>query len=504
MSNNTDSDKISRARSLHSQVKKKANPISVRVDFIKNLLKDKCLETMVNFDDTATENFIGPSKDNNNNDYDSQDTRYVLNRKTKDLEKVISQIGGKLFYIKSGTTGHTFRGEGIDDEGNPFFYALKVTALPKKARYGSRDDVRRPENSEVHMYKVLSYFVAKKQTPHIILPIGTFDTSIDYFVDLIEKEVVDPDNKKFKEFVEKYEKGIYHDNVSILISEYANKGDFLEFTKKYYTRFSLEIWRVFFFQLLSVLAVVQLKFPSFRHNDLKANNVLVHKIPKKKKINRYTVDSHVYDVPNIRYQLKICDFDFACIPGVVDNKKVYDDWTTEIGVTPKQNRYYDMHYFFNTLIKRGFCPDIMTSPKIPKEVREFILRVVPKKFQTEKDGIVAKRGRILIDDEYLLPNDVLKNDPFFEPFRNQEKTKKFKERLTNKTRSSSSRQKKIPTYKTFKPLKEEENLDEMLDLLVDTKKSHKNKKTHRSKARTKAKIYKKSKLDKILLSDSSN
>lgn len=415
MSNNTDSDKISRARSLHSQVKKKANPISVRVDFIKNLLKDKCLETMVNFDDTATENFIGPSKDNNNNDYDSQDTRYVLNRKTKDLEKVISQIGGKLFYIKSGTTGHTFRGEGIDDEGNPFFYALKVTALPKKARYGSRDDVRRPENSEVHMYKVLSYFVAKKQTPHIILPIGTFDTSIDYFVDLIEKEVVDPDNKKFKEFVEKYEKGIYHDNVSILISEYANKGDFLEFTKKYYTRFSLEIWRVFFFQLLSVLAVVQLKFPSFRHNDLKANNVLVHKIPKKKKINRYTVDSHVYDVPNIRYQLKICDFDFACIPGVVDNKKVYDDWTTEIGVTPKQNRYYDMHYFFNTLIKKGFFPQFMTDKTIPQEAKDFIKRIVPPKYQ--KGDYVSEKGRILIDKEYLIPKDIIKNDPYFKEYR---------------------------------------------------------------------------------------
>ena len=28
-----------------------------------------------------------------------------------------------------------------------------------------------------------------------------------------------------------------------------------------------------------------------------------------------------------------------------------------------QNRYYDIHYFFNTLIKKGFFPELLTDPQ---------------------------------------------------------------------------------------------------------------------------------------------
>ena len=37
-------------------------------------------------------------------------------------------------------------------------------------------------------------------------------------------------------------------------------------------------WRVIFFQIISVLAVIHKKYPNFRHNDLKANNILLQKI----------------------------------------------------------------------------------------------------------------------------------------------------------------------------------------------------------------------------------
>ena len=56
------------------------------------------------------------------------------------------------------------------------------------------------------MIKLLSYFVIKKQTPHIILPIATFYTSITPFVNLIKDDIVDEENKKYNEFIEKYKK----------------------------------------------------------------------------------------------------------------------------------------------------------------------------------------------------------------------------------------------------------------------------------------------------------
>ena len=67
------------------------------------------------------------------------------------------------------------------------------------------------------------------------------------------------------------------------MSEWANKGDLLDFIRRHYNKLTLIHWKVFLFQIISTLAVIQSKFPSFRHNDLKANNILVHKDKESKK-----------------------------------------------------------------------------------------------------------------------------------------------------------------------------------------------------------------------------
>ena len=394
-----------------------------RINYINDLLKNNNLRTMVNFNKTDTEYFIKKkSLDSDSSSYDTQnsyDTSYILDKRIHDFYKIISKIGGKLIYIKSGTSGHTFKGVFKNNNNEINTYAVKVVAYPKKEKYGDINDIRRPENAELLMIKVLSYFVVNKQTPHIILPIGTFNTSIKPFLSLIEDDVVDNENKKYKQFLEKYKKKGYHEQVSILMSEWANKGDLLDFIRRHYNKLTLIHWKVFLFQIISTLAVIQSKFPSFRHNDLKANNILVHKDKESKKnvVFRYTVNNRKYVIPNIGYQIKLWDFDFACIPGIVENKKVNAKWTNEINVIPKKNRYYDIHYFLNTLIKRGFFPQFNTSKSIPKEVKEFVYRIVPEKYRKQKEGVIAERGRILLDIEYTTPNKILKHDTFFEEFR---------------------------------------------------------------------------------------
>lgn len=401
--------------SLNSNSKKVRDSIPCRIEFIKDLLKDKKLESLVDFDNTDTEYFLPHGKDENASG-ESYDTRIVLKKRQLDFTIIVAQLGGKLKYIKSGTNGHTFKGESNDEFGS-LEYAVKVVAYPKKERYGDIHDVRRPENAEIMMIKLLSYFIAKKQTPHIVLPIGTFNTDISTFVDLITRNVVSKDNDRYAEFVKRYEKGDYHKTVSILISEWANRGDLLDFIRKYHDDFTLTHWKAIFFQVLSVLAVIQSRYPTFRHNDMKANNILVHKITKQTEIFTYRVARCEYKVPNIGYQIKLWDFDFACIPNIVDNKKVESDWTKDIGVTPTQNRYYDVHYFFNTLIKRGFCEEVMTSDIVPQEVKDFINRVVPKKYQRCDTDYIHKKGRLLINDEYITADEILKNDYFFEEYR---------------------------------------------------------------------------------------
>jgi len=380
------------------------NIISDRIERIDNMLKGTHIDPILN----------------NNSDLvnsNSEDIRDLMCKKYIELSEVINKLGGKLLYIKSGSTGHTFKGvypkleNGQDDPRKP--YAVKIVAYPKKENYGDMYDVKRPENAELMMIKLLSEFVKKIETPHIVLPITTFNTSIKPFLSLAKSNIVD--NKKFDQFLERYNKGEYYQNVSVLISEWANGGDLLDYVRKNYKTFKIKHWRIIFFQFLSVLSIIQTEYPSFRHNDLKANNLLINLFDASKKKYKYIINEKVYIVPNIGFHIKLWDYDFACIPGIVNNSKVNSEWTKKINIIPEQNRYYDVHYFFNTFTRKGFFPEFWTEPEIPQKVRDFVNRIIPEKYRSGK--LVSDKGRILVNDEYLLPIDILGKDPFFEILR---------------------------------------------------------------------------------------
>ena len=386
--------------------KKKYNQIPYRIDSITNMLKDKYVEPMIDFQSDSTSDKFS----------NVEDIRLIMPKKYIDFSKAIKDLGGKLLYIKSGSTGHTFKGVyPPPNKENKSNYAVKIVAYPRKENYGDMFNVNRPENAELLMIKTLSYFIKTKQTPHIILPITTFNTSIKPFISLPKDNIVN--NKKFDQFIKKYKNGEYYNNVSILISEWADSGDLLDYIKKNNKNMKTKHWRSIFFQFLSVLAIIQNKYPGFRHNDLKANNLLVSSIPMSENFNKfkYKINGQIYIMPNIGIMLKLWDYDFACIPGIVNNSKVNADWTTKINVIPKQHRYYDVHYFFNTLTKKGFFPEFWQDDNISEKVKSFVRRVVPEKFTKGKN--VTDRGRLLSDEEYMTPDYILKNDPFFKVMR---------------------------------------------------------------------------------------
>jgi hypothetical protein len=384
----------------------KFNMIPHRLSVIKNMVGGNVLDSMIDCNNTSD------VKSSN------EDIRDLLPKKYIDFNKAIKELGGKLLYIKSGSTGHTFKGvyppPNLENKPN---YAVKIVAYPRKENYGDMFSVKRPENAELLMIRLLSQFVKNKMTPHIVLPMTTFNTSIKPFINLPKDNIVN--NKKYDTFVKRYKKGEYYDNVSVLISEWANSGDLLDYIKKNYKSMTIKHWRVLMFQIISVLAIIQNKYPSFRHNDMKANNLLVHKIETSKENTKfkYKINGQIYIVPNIGIMLKLWDFDFACIPGIVDNSKVDAEWTDRINIKPEQNRYYDLHYFINTLTKKGFFPEFWTDDAIPEKIREFFKRVVPEKYAKE-GKYVTDRGRILINDEYTTPDYLLKNDPLFKVMRN--------------------------------------------------------------------------------------
>lgn len=396
------------------QQKNKIHDIAFRINFIKTILSEHKLEPLIEFDSTSK-----IVHNNHKDDVDCSDTRCILNKKVLDFNVILKSLGAKILYIKSGSTGHTFKAmTDYTDEMNSIDYAVKIVAYPKKESYGSMYNIKRPENTELLMLKKLSYFVVNKQSPHIILPIATFNTKIAPFVNNRIMEVINDD--KYKKFYDKYNKGEFHSTVSVLISEWANGGDLLDYIRNNYETMSYKTWKVIFFQLLSVLAIIHAKYPGFRHNDLKANNILIHNIHVKTKdgkptVYEYNINHVKYIIPKINIEIKIWDFDFACIPGLVENLKVDAEWTSKINIKPEQNQYYDIHYFFNTLTMKGFFPKFFESDKIPTKIKEFVQRVIPTKFKTGKG--VTDRGRLLVDMEYTTPDKILKTDPLFEKFR---------------------------------------------------------------------------------------
>ena len=386
----------------------KFNGVPYRLELIKKLIDGKILDYMIDFKNT----------NQSGGGFNSDDIRELLPKKYIDFNRAIRELGGKLLYVKSGSTGHTFKGvyPPPNSENKPN-YAVKIVAYPRKQNYGDMFNVKRPENAELLMLRLLSNFVRDKQTPHIVLPITTFNTSIKPFISLPKDNIIN--NKKYDAFVKRYKKGEYYDNVSVLVSEWANSGDLLDYIKNNYKNMKSKHWISIFFQLLSALAVIQKEYPGFRHNDMKANNILVQKT-EASKINhkyQYKINGQSYIVPNIGIQIQLWDFDFACIPGIVDNNKVEAEWTDRINVKPEQNRYYDIHYFLNTLTKKGFFPEFWTEKEIPEKIREFVKRVVPDKYSKD-DKYVTDRGRLLVNEEYMIPDNIIKNDPLFKIMRN--------------------------------------------------------------------------------------
>ena len=312
LSNNKKSD-----NSTNTDENDDKKPTENRIEFVKNILDGNKLKPMVDFDNCDTESI----------------TNTRLNKKILDVKQLFTSMNIKLKYLKSGTTGHTFKA--ISKINKDVAFAVKVCAYPKDD-YGAMNNLSRPENAELRMIKLLSYFVIKRCTPHLVLPIGTFNTSITNFIK-VPKNIIDLDDEKnemYKKFINRYNDGEFEDFVSVLISEWCNGGDLLDYIRKNYTNMTLKHWVIIFFQILFTLALIHQKYPAFRHNDLKANNILVQITNiKKDQPNcryRYNIGNIKFIIPNINLQVGIWDFDFACINGIIENNKVNAEWTKKI------------------------------------------------------------------------------------------------------------------------------------------------------------------------------
>lgn len=390
-------------QSIMNSPSDRITPTMARVENVKDIIKEFIIRPMTNYDNMTTVSAI--------------DTN--MNKDMIDLRSLFAYLDMDLAYIKSGATGHAFRATSRKDPKQKL--VVKIAAYGKEG-FGGIQNMARPENAELRMIKLLSYFVVTKKTPHFVLPLYTSYTTVHDFVDLLSGIYIPEKRMKhYDEFIKRYKENKYDEIMSVFIGEWCNGGDLCDFLARNYQNLSLNDWRTIMFQILYTLYVVQEIYPGFKHCDMKPNNILVNITddpdvhPNTTNLYKIKGTNTMFKVPVSAINIKIWDFDFASIEGIIDNDKTDSCWAEKHCISPKKNRYYDIHYFLNTLSTLGFFP-LFYKGGAPKEIVDFVHRVVPKEYRKDK-RFVTTSGRLIVQKEFLTPKHILLNDELFAPFR---------------------------------------------------------------------------------------
>ena len=272
------------------------------------------------------------------------------------------------------------------------------------------DDINRPENINKKMLYILSDIVLKGLTRHIILPILNFDIEIDK----IQNEIVKSEIKELKKGIENKE---IHNIVSVNLTEHFGKLDRLDnYLEVNCKTMSLEHWKVLFFQLIYTVAQIQNVYPTFKHNFISPYSIELFLL--KNNDNSYILNNIEYEVPPVPFEIKLSHFNKSCIKNIIENTYVKQFKF----INYEENKYFDIHYFFNLLLGYENTNYIHVSPH-KKELINFIHSIIPEKFRTKSnnsnDFYLPLKTKI---DEKYNPENILKENPFFKSFINNNKS----------------------------------------------------------------------------------
>jgi hypothetical protein len=184
---------------------------------------------------------------------------------------------------------------------------------------------------------LLSNFVLLDKTHNILLPIINFDIEFKYLYNIIPEEIRNIIIKKYN-----------NDNLicCIQLREYFYKvytfTEYLQLQKN-----CINIKNILF-QIIYTLAIINIEYPYFKHNNLVFNNILIYEN------NNTTYKGFKNDtfILNTNIDLKIFNFDKATI-------------------TKNNNNNNDLLLLYNELKKYNFC-DNETNIFIKKKYSDYI------------------------------------------------------------------------------------------------------------------------------------
>jgi hypothetical protein len=206
----------------------------------------------------------------------------------------------------------------------------------------------------------------------------------------------------------------------IMYSEYANEGALEDFINKNNRTLRPIHYRFMITQVLYNLYRIHKKYPSFRHSDLHAKNVLVNTDTPTLKINTYKIGNTTLKVEDVGLNLMLTDYGLSSTR-VIKNPTT-DGLDKDWGISQKSHPMYDTHLFLNAIFL--VCSRIGTESAM--ETVRFIDRILPYEYKGSKTSkIMNFRMRINADHSNFPTFEKIFLDPYFLPYRSSNIKKKI-------------------------------------------------------------------------------
>jgi len=206
-------------------------------------------------------------------------------------------------------------------------------------------------------------------------------------------------------------------NVTFMYTEYANNGTLKSFIRNNKKNILPIHFRTIITQVLYNLYRIQKKYPSFRHNDLHFENILINSTSPSR-VKLFKVNNSTLKVHDIGIQALISDFGLSTMKGL-KNPEVDDDpyllYKTKSGIFRESHHMYDIQYFLNILRQEIKNSGIQNGI----EAIQFIERILPPEYLgKESNKINDFRLRATPLGHPRLPTfKQIFNDRYFSPYK---------------------------------------------------------------------------------------
>lgn len=107
----------------------------------------------------------------------------------------------------------------------------------------------------------------------------------------------------------KITKSEYRSCAFVTIHEGNTRGCFRTYMSKYSYKCTDDHYKTFIFQLISAIIIMRCRFPQYKIDLTSDRSLMLHKIDRKKRYNRYKIQGLNYKVPNVGYHIKLRNID---------------------------------------------------------------------------------------------------------------------------------------------------------------------------------------------------